>query len=162
MKHHKLLIAGVLMTASTVALAEPSEGFRLNTGVYLDEGDPLIGLGYEIPVSANASIIPGAEYVFVDNGSLMTFNVDSRFDLDVNSRNPMWAGIGMGALHREVGRFEDTDYGINLTWGMDFDRNQSWMPYLNTKVILSEESYFMVGFGIRFGRGGTAGAVSAD
>ena len=68
MKHRKLLIAGVLMTASTVALAEPSEGFRLNTGVYLDEGDPLIGLGYEIPVSANASIIPGAEYVFVDNG----------------------------------------------------------------------------------------------
>ena len=81
----------------------------------------------------------------------MTFNVDSRFDLDLGTRNPMWAGVGMGAIRREIGRFDDTDYGVNLLWGMDFDRGQNWTPYLSAKTLVSDESYFAVSFGIRFG-----------
>ena len=162
MKVSKTLLAGLLISASLPVAAEPVPGFRLNTGVYVDEGDAMVGLSYEIPVSGNLSIVPGAEYVFVDRGDMWTFNVDSRFDLNVNTRDPMWAGIGMGAIRREIGRFEDTDYGVNLLWGMDFDRNQNWVPYVSTKAILSDNSHFAVTFGLRFGNRQGGRSASAD
>lgn len=154
MKNLKVFLAVSLMTATVVARAEPAEGFKLNTGVYVDEGDPYIGLSYQVPVSPNSAIVPGFEYLFVDRGTLMTFNVDGRFDLPASTVNPMWAGVGLAALHREVGNFENTDFGVNFLWGMDFERNQNWVPFVNAKAIVSDESYLGFSFGIRFGRSG--------
>jgi|GEM_PF-6566299 len=156
MKTQSLVLAGLVSVLPLCAFADNAQGFKLNTGVYVDEGDPLLGIAYEYPLSDKLAIVPGFEYVFVDNGDLYTFNVDSRFELDTNTQNPMWAGIGMGAIRREVGNFDDTDFGVNLMWGMDFDRGQNWMPYLSTKAVLSDDSYFMVGFGIRFGNSSRA------
>ena len=142
MKTTTLILASLFSILPVCANAENAQGFKLNTGVYVDEGDPLLGLSYEIPIN---------------------FNLDGRFELDTNTRNPMWAGIGMGAIRREVGNFDETDFGVNLLWGMDFNRNQNWMPYLNTKAVLSDDSYFMVGFGIRFGHSGSSrSTASAD
>lgn len=159
MRTHILLMACISSVVSMSALAEPVQGFKLNTGVYVDEGDPILGLAYEIPVDTNVAIVPGIEYIFVDNGDLTTFNVDSRFDLDTDSRNPIWAGIGMSAIRRDFGNFDDTDFGVNLLWGMDFDRNQNWMPYVNAKAVVSDDSYLSFGFGIRFGRSGANSAA---
>lgn len=168
LQEEKKVKSGTIVTGSFAMimamplLAEPVEGFRLNTGVYVDEGDLLVGIGYEFPVADNVSIVPGAEYVFVDRGDFYSFNVDTRIELNTSGRNPMWAGVGMGALHREIGNFEETDFGVNLLWGMDFDRNQNWMPYVSTKAVLSDESYFMVSFGLRFGGGAGASSASAN
>ena len=163
MKTTTLILASLFSILPVCANAENAQGFKLNTGVYVDEGDPLLGLSYEIPINDKFAVVPGVEYVFVDRGDLYTFNLDGRFELDTNTRNPMWAGIGMGAIRREVGNFDETDFGVNLLWGMDFNRNQNWMPYLNTKAVLSDDSYFMVGFGIRFGHSGSSrSTASAD
>jgi hypothetical protein len=167
-KMKRKITATLLITAACSAglaipaMADPVQGFKLNTGVYIDEGDPMLGLSYEIPVDSNVAIVPGFEYIFVDRGDLTTFNVDSRFDLNTATRNPMWAGIGMAAIHREIGNFEDTDFGVNLLWGMDFDRGQNWMPYMNAKAVLSDESYLAIGFGIRFGRSGSGRALASN
>lgn len=163
MRTHAFVCAVMAASLTSFVHAEAQQGFKLSTGVYVDEGDPMLGVAYEIPIDSKFALIPGMEYVFVDNGDLMTFNLDSRFELNTPSENPMWAGIGMGAIRRKVGNFDDTDFGVNLQWGMDFDRGQNWMPYLNSKAVLSDESYFVVGFGIRFGTGSSSGtAVSAD
>lgn len=100
----------------------------------------------------------------MDNGKLWTLNLDTRFDLNTKTYNPVWGGIGVGVIHREIQNFRNTDYGVNLQWGMDFDQQQRWMPFISTKAVLSDKSYFMVGFGVRFGgarRSGTA-ANTAD
>lgn len=148
-------IAAGAAVCCTSLYAEPDAGFRINTGVYIDEGDPLIGAAYQIPVSSNAALVPGMEYVFLDNGKLLTFNLDSRFDLNANTSNPMWAGVGVGAIRREVRNFHNTDYGVNLTWGMEFNNRLNWRPYLSTKAVLSDQSYLMVGFGFSFSAPGS-------
>jgi len=148
------LIAAGLLSTAPLAGAEPQSGLNLRAGAYLDQGDPVLGIDYQIPVSPRLAIVPGAEYVFVDRGDLFTFNLDSRYDLNPSARNPMWVGAGVGAIHRDIGFVDDTDPAVNLLWGMDFNNADSWTPFVNSKAILTDNSEFSISFGIRFGQPG--------
>lgn len=146
--------AGFLVFAPAV-MADQESGLNLRGGAYVDEGDPLIGIDYQIPMSARFSVVPNAEYVFVDEGDLYTFNIDSRYDLNPSASNPMWVGAGVGAIHRDFGLEDDTDPTLNLLWGMDFATSEAWTPFISSKAIISDESEFAVNFGVRFGAGGS-------
>lgn len=154
------LAAAGLMATAPLAAADQDAGLGLRAGAYLDEGDPLLGLAYQLPVTSRFSVIPNAEYVFVDRGDLYTINVDGRYDLNPSSQNPMWVGAGVGMIHRDIGFEDDTDPALNLLWGMDFSTNESWTPFINTKAIVSDNSEFAFTFGVRFGQigGGTTTA----
>ncbi|MBD3649133.1 MAG: hypothetical protein HUJ31_17170, partial [Pseudomonadales bacterium] len=96
-----LAAAGMLVSAP--AMSDPRSGLNLRAGAYFDEGDPLIGIAYQSPISSRWSIIPNAEYVFVDRGDLYTLNVDTRYELNPSARNQMWVGAGAGVIHRDIG-----------------------------------------------------------
>lgn len=144
-----LAAAGLLVSAP--AMSDPRSGLNLRAGAYFDEGDPLVGIDYQIPVSPRWSVIPNAEYVFVEAGDLYTVNVDTRYELNPSARNQMWVGAGAGLIHRDNRFVDDSDPAVNLLWGMDFNNGESWTPFVSTKAILSDESEFAFNFGIRFG-----------
>jgi len=153
----------LLLGTPVTTIADPQTGLTLRTGAYIDEGDPLLGIDYQIPMSTRLSLVPNAEYVFVDRGDLFTFNVDSRYDLNPSAPNPMWVGAGVGAIHRDVGPVDDTDPALNLLWGMDFTSDKNWTPFVSSKAILSDDSELSINFGIRFGHiGGASTAQQSD
>ncbi|MCB1692906.1 MAG: hypothetical protein KDI19_09075 [Pseudomonadales bacterium] len=149
-----------LALCTSGAMADMSEGFDLRGGAYLDGDDPLVGIGYEMPIGPRLSIVPNAEYVFVDPGDMYTVNVDSKYSLNPSAANPMWVGAGLGLIHRSY--FNDSnDAAFNLLWGIDFDSYGDTMtPFISTKAAFSDDSEFAVNFGVKFG--GRSNATQAS
>jgi hypothetical protein len=98
---------------------------------------------------------PNLEYVFVDNGNLWAFNFDFHYDLNVDAPVYFWVGGGPAILHRTFdfprNRDSQTDFGLDLLFGVGFPlHNSRVIPYVQPKVVLSDNSAFSLAFGLRF------------
>ncbi|HKI74552.1 MAG TPA: hypothetical protein VJ998_07910 [Pseudomonadales bacterium] len=152
-RFNKFLLAASLAAASTTAAAEP-QGLNLKAGNYFDIDDPYVGIGYDMPVAPRWSIDPNMEYIFVNTGSLYTFNVDAKYQLNPAAANPMWLGAGVGMIRRTGPFPNSTDSAVNLGWGIDFAGYKGGItPFISTKAVFSDNSDFAVSFGVRFGSG---------
>lgn len=145
-----------LVTAATPARAGEWD-FGLRAGVYTEASEAAIGaeLLTRIGNSGHWFFNPNVEYVFVDNGDLATLNMD--FHYDINTRGPvfLWLGGGPGLIVRDPDRpprrDTETDAAFNLLAGIGFNlRNSSVRPYVQGKLILSDETESAIAFGIRF------------
>lgn len=150
-----LCAIGLLLPA-TPASAEGWD-FGLRGGVYNDASEAAVGVELLTPIgrSGHWFFNPNVEYVFVDNGDLATFNLDFHYDL--TTRGPMfvWLGGGPGLIVRDPDRparaDTQTDGALNLLAGVGFNlKNSSVRPYIQGKLILSDETESAVAFGIRF------------
>ena len=65
------------------------------------------------------------------------------------TRAYVWAGAGLGVLYTnpEVGD-SNTDVGLNLLFGVGLKGHV--VPYVQGKVIVSEDTAFVLGVGLRF------------
>jgi len=126
-------------------------GVRL--GVYTDAGDLFIGGELLIPTYSNFVFNPNIEYVFVENGSYLTFNGDFHYDIYMQD-SPLfvWLGAGLAVLYfnPEGNRDSNADVGANLLFGLGWETASRLIPYVQGKVILSDNTEFALGFGIRF------------
>lgn len=158
----RLIAAGALAFTLSPAFADQTQGIDLTAGEYLNIRDPYIGVGYRMPVAPRWSVEPNAEYVFVRQGNMYTFNVDGHYLLNPSSRNPMYVGAGLGMIRRTRPFYDSTDTAMNLSWGVDFDGYSGPVtPFINTKAVFSNNSDFSVSFGIRFDAGGSTGSSTA-
>ncbi|MFO7866311.1 MAG: hypothetical protein R6V02_05815 [Candidatus Aminicenantes bacterium] len=126
-------------------------GIRL--GTYTDAGDLFIGGEILIPVTERIWFNPNIEYVFVENGSYITFNADGHYDIYLaDSPLFLWAGAGLGILYFDsnAGNFDSTDVGVNLLFGAGLETESRITPYIQAKVIISDSTEFVLGAGIRF------------
>lgn len=148
----KIALAGTLATAISPAMAAQYPSINLSAGNFFDVRNPYVGVGYQMPFSPRWSIEPNAEYVFVNNGHMYSFNVDGRYLLNPSNPNPMSIGAGLGIVNRDLGFTDSTDAALNLTWRIDFNSyGGPVIPFIGTKAVLSNYSDFAVSFGVRFG-----------
>ncbi len=152
----KLVAAGATL-ALLLALATPSAALAdvdgdIRGGVYTDASETFLGGGLLMPVGGHWMFNPNVEWVFVDKGDLATFNADFHYDFASEGQTDFWVGGGPAAIFRE-NRFgnDETDLGLNLLGGIGFLRNSAVRPYLQAKVIISDETEGVVAVGIRFG-----------
>jgi len=92
------------------------------------------------------------EAAFVDEGHLVTLNADLHYDLLINQPTYVWLGAGPALILSEPpGRDDDdeTDVGVNLFAGVGWDVGE-FLPYVQGKVIVSDDTEFVAAFGIRF------------
>lgn len=129
--------------------------FGIRGGLYSDAEAGFLGGELLWGVTRQWYFNPNLEYVFVDRGDLYTANLD--FHYDFNTGNPfyVWAGGGPAFIVRgaddDCRRCEDeTDVGLNLLGGVGFGRGQALRPYIQGKVILSDETEAAIAVGIRF------------
>jgi len=94
-----LLTVAVLAVAATPA-ARADVDIDLRTGIYTDGSDGFLGGGvlWDMGQRGHWMANPNLEYVFVENGDLITLNGDVHYDLKVDAPFAIWAGGGPALL----------------------------------------------------------------
>ncbi len=129
--------------------AEGATSANARFGVYTNAGKLFIGGELSIPVSPRIDFNPNLEYVFVSNGSYWSFNFDFHYDLAAARPLQMWAGGGLGVISRSHDG-SHADVGLNLLFGVGFSTSGHLIPYIQAKGVISSDSEFVLGFGVRF------------
>ncbi len=144
------LVAASGLLAQTASAAGPVMG-GVRAGYYFDAESPFVGGELLTRVDRSLYFNPNVEYVFVDNGSMMTLNGDFHYDLTRNSSTYAWLGAGLGILHRNPdGPFDSqTDLGANFLMGVGFGGGGA-VPYLQVKGVASDQSEVSLAGGVRF------------
>jgi hypothetical protein len=145
-----LAVAGFLLLPG---LAHAQVDFGVRGGFYNDADAGFIGAEILTASGFNRQIFfnPNVEYVFVDDGSLTTVNLDLHYDLHTRSAPySFWLGGGAALLFNDFDDEDDTDFGLNLLAGVGFWPRQTIRPYVQGKVILSNNTEAVLGFGVRF------------
>ncbi|MDX1384885.1 MAG: hypothetical protein R3190_14630 [Thermoanaerobaculia bacterium] len=150
---YRLAAAASVLALATVAptLAGDIEG-DARIGVYTDVSEAFVGGGIATPLGDSGwDFNPNLELVFVDRGDLATLNFDFTYDLIDEAELDFWLGAGAALVLRENRRGDDeTDAGLNLLAGAGFLPEQSVRPFVQGKVLISDDTEFVLAFGIRF------------
>lgn len=148
-----LTLAATLLAVLVPAAAQAQVDVDARTGVYTDESDAFVGLGLLGRVGASRWFWnPNAEWVFVERGDLVTLNADFHVDLaDPGAPVSFWLGGGPALVITDPERGDsETDFGFNLLAGVGFLPHAAVRPYIQGKILLSDDTQGVVAFGIRF------------
>ena len=149
-----LAAAAACLLAPAPAAAQVDFGVR--GGFYTDASAAFLGGELLFGLTREWFINPNFEYVFVDDGDLATVNLDFHYDLPTrNDPYYLWLGGGPAIVFRDEDRPRDdddseTDVGLNLLAGIGFGKGEAIRPYVQGKVLLSDETEAVIGVGIRF------------
>jgi hypothetical protein len=143
------IAAAALLTLVVSATPARADNFGVRAGYYTDAGEPFAGVEFLARVGNRIYFNPNFEYVFTDDPHFMTLNADFHYDFRTRSRAYVWAGAGLGVLFTDpkVGD-SHTDVGLNLLFGVGLKGEV--VPYVQAKVIVADNSEFVIGFGVRF------------
>jgi hypothetical protein len=146
-----VLAASLCLSAvPAVALADD---FRVGVrgGYYTKVEKPFLGAEVLVRVAPRFFFNPNFEYVFVDNGTYMTFNGDFHYDFPTHSSTYVWLGAGPALVRvdPEGPAPANTDVAANLLAGIGF-RTGSIIPYFQVKAIIKNDSLLSLAFGVRF------------
>jgi hypothetical protein len=122
-------------------------GIRL--GSYTDNSDFFVGVDAKFNVlGLNAD--PSVEYVFVDNGTLMTFNLDGLVDVIHLPVVSGWLGGGVGLMYFDTDQSDSsTDPIANVIVGVGV--NVLFNPYVMAKWIFADNNDgFVICAGVHF------------
>jgi len=157
MKGNRVFYAIILMLFFIQLSNEDINGqsrgaFGIRTGIYTDLSDLFIGGEYLAPIGSRIFLNPNIEYIFVADGSYWTFNLDAHYDFPTYSDVYVWTGGGIGILHFSPKGPPDatTNVGLNLLFGLGFGTASTIIPYVQGKAIISDNTDFEFGLGIRF------------
>ena len=146
-----LMVLALCGLSSPVA-ADGVDG-DLRLGVYTDASEAFVGGGLLVRLGEGSKWFfnPNLEYVFVDRGDLATLNADFHYDIASDGAVDFWLGAGPALVLRDNDRGnDDTELGVNLFAGIGFLRSSAVRPFVQGKLLLSDESEGVVAFGIRF------------
>jgi hypothetical protein len=140
--------AGALALPQRAGADETLVGVR--GGVYLDADEPFLGVEVLTRIARGWYFNPNFEYVFVDPGSLMTFNLDVHYDFPTRGQAMVWLGGGLGLVRFDPpGRGNsDTDPALNVLFGIGLRRPV--IPYAQVKAIVKDDTEVSIAVGLRF------------
>jgi hypothetical protein len=140
-----------LSSLSAVAFAhDDGVMFGVRGGYYTKVEKPFLGAELLVRAAPHFYFNPNVEYVFVDNGSYLTFNGDFHYDFPTHSSTYLWLGAGVAFVRVHPDGFgPSTEVGANLLGGIGF-RSEGVIPYIQVKAIVKNDSLFVLAVGLRF------------
>ncbi len=153
----KALCVALPLALAFLLIAAPAEAvdFGVRAGVYTDQSDGFVGGELLFPITPQWYFNPNVEWVFVDDGDLFTVNGDFHYDFSVDFDGFVWAGAGAALIVADDDRTRrrdddaETDVGLNLLGGVGW-QVEGFTPYVQGKVIVSDDSEAVVAVGLRF------------
>jgi hypothetical protein len=147
-----LALAAMVLTPAPAAA---DTDFGVRGGLYSDAEAGFVGVELLTDLSRQWFLNPNAEYVFVDEGDLWTLNLDAHYDLPLRSSvADVWLGGGLALVFSDDGRprgdDSETDVGVNLLAGVGFLPREAVRPYVQGKVLVSDETEAVIAVGLRF------------
>lgn len=140
------LVALALLPAGTASAA--NVGIRF--GYYTDAEEPFAGVEILARVTHDVYFNPNFEWVFTEGFDYYTVNGDFHYDLPTHGRTYIWLGAGLALVRVHFDNDGgDTDAGLNLLGGVGMQAG-GVIPYVQAKVIVKDNSEFVIGFGVRF------------
>ena len=141
------VVAFILLGSATPARADR---IGVRAGVYTKLDKPFVGVEALFRLTDSVYLNPNVEYVFIDNDTFLTFNADFHYDFHTHGRGYVWAGGGLAVLYEDPkGPVRSSnDVGANVLFGVGLKGEV--IPYVQAKLILKEDTEFVVGFGLRF------------
>ncbi len=118
-------------------------------GVYTNAGKLFLGGELNMPVAHQIYFNPNVEYVFVSEGSYFSFNFDFHYDFAMSRPLYVWAGGGLAVISRS-NHASHAEAGVNLLFGAGILTSSRVVPYVQAKGVISGNSEFVLGFGLRF------------
>ena len=146
------LMTAVLTVALLVPFISANAKVGVRVGTYTDAEELFIGGEYLAPIANHTYINPNIEYVFLENATYLTLNLDLHYDFVETERIFLWAGGGLGIqyLDFEGDDNSSTEAGLNLLLGLGLLTQGSFIPYIQGKAILGDFDDFVLGIGVRF------------
>ena len=148
----RILLAGAcpLLLAAAPAAADWDLGLR--AGYYVDAEAPMVGIeGVTRMGSSKWFFNPNLELAFADHADIAALSGDFHYDFAIDEPIDLWAGGGPSILFRDPDRGDgETDPGLNLLAGVGFNKGGDVRPYVQGKVVLSDDTEASVAFGVRF------------
>ncbi|HVO73424.1 MAG TPA: hypothetical protein VMT35_05340 [Ignavibacteriaceae bacterium] len=139
-------------SALNSADAQNRDAFGVRAGIYADGSDLFVGGEYLASLGSSFYLNPNVEFVLPDHASLFTFNMDVHYDIPARTSLYIWAGGGLGIVYfNPDGPGESsTDAALNILFGLGFPTSSRLIPYIQAKGIISDNSNFVLAFGLRF------------
>ena len=144
-----LLVALALLAGSGPAAADTKFGIR--GGYYTDIGEPFVGVEVLTHIGNRVYFNPNFEWIFVENANYFTLNGDFHYDFPVGRDVYVWAGAGLGwsSFDFEGEDNSDNDLVANLLAGAGVNAG-GVIPYVQLKLIVQDDTEFVVAVGLRF------------
>lgn len=144
-----LLPAMLLIIAPEQAAAQVRFGVR--GGVYADPIDPFIGLEVLYPFRQQVTLDPNLEFVFGNHENVTALNLDALYELRSSGTGSLWVGAGPAIVFRNRDRAgNQTNLGLDLLLGAGLRPSRGLAPYVQGKILISNESRAALAFGLRF------------
>lgn len=149
------LVAAVPVASAQTATTQATTSDRLRFGARLGLAtgptDPLIGFEVLIPFTSHVWLNPNVEAIFGDRVDTTTLNFDVHMDVARRDSTTFWLGGGPALVIRKPDRGDrDTDLGLNLLAGAGFLGHGRILPYVQGKVLISDDTRAAVALGVRF------------
>jgi len=145
----QLIVGGALILASVPALAGPI-GWSAFGGWYTDPKEFLVGGGARVGLGS-ITFNPNAEYIFAENGTKYTLNLDGTMSVMPLGVASVYVGAGATwfTVDPDNGK-SSTDTGLNVLGGAGLNAIPL-KPYGQIKwAFINGDQPFSFSFGVRF------------
>lgn len=154
MTRNRRWIGMAITTLALSALPLPASAadwdVDLRAGWYAKEAEgPFVGGGALVGLGNNWFANPNLEVAFGDEIDYLTVNGDFHYDFETSGNLTFWFGGGLAIVQTDGPFEDDTNLGLNALFGVGAKKGRV-RPFGQAKLIISDETEFVLMGGIRF------------
>ena len=144
-----LTLAAIAFSTLTASAADWDMDVR--GGWYVKEAKgPMVGVGGLVGLGSHWFANPNIEFAFGSDVDYLTVNGDFHYDFATSGNLSFWAGGGLAIVRTSPDAGDnETDLGLNALFGFG-KKKGSVRPFGQAKLIISDETEFVLMGGIRF------------
>jgi hypothetical protein len=152
---HLVRVAAIaLVVTASVCVASRANAQAVlgaRVGVWANPTNVFVGAEALFPMREPWTFDPNAEVVFRSSHTLAALSADFLYRLQRIPSATFWIGAGPAVLVNDLHNGDTrTDLGLNLLVRAELVGGRSYSPYIEGKVVLSDNNRAALGFGLRF------------
>jgi outer membrane protein X len=148
----KLGVVLAFMVCMMAAVDSSAQKIGVMLGYGTEVEDLGLGINGEFNINDRVSISPSFIYWFVENASVWEFNANVNYYFTKAGTADFYglAGINLFGVKVEGAEDGNSEVGLNLGAGANFDIGKSWEPFTELKFVIGDFDQLGIFFGVKF------------